>query len=119
LQQRLQRELAVCHDNVRRKRDQFFSVFASVHRITASPSDFNPHIAAVDPTQLMKDFLEHRDTGLLVGLDCCAHEHTDAPHVLELLRTRREGPDGSRTSNSIDEIASSHCLPQRLRTKQS
>jgi hypothetical protein len=33
--------------------------------------------------------------GLLVRLGSPAHEHADAPHVLELLRQRGEGPGGS------------------------
>src|SRR6516165_7520903 len=56
--QHFQPELAGHHDNVRWKCDQFFRVFASLRRITARPSDFNPHIVAVDPAQLMQDFQE-------------------------------------------------------------
>jgi len=42
----------------------------------------------------MQDFLEHRDTSLLVSLDCCAHKHADPPYLRGLLRTRRERPCG-------------------------
>src|SRR5262249_15039759 len=70
----------------------------------------NPHVAAVDPTQLMQGFLEHRETGLLVGLDCCAHERADAPHPVRLLRTRREGPSSRRATDKCDEFASPHRL---------
>jgi hypothetical protein len=73
LQQRLQPELTGCHNDVRRKREQFFRVFASLRRITVRPPDFNPHIAAVDPIQLMQSFLENRDTGLLICLACRTH----------------------------------------------
>jgi hypothetical protein len=113
LQQRLQRELAGCHDNVRRKRDQFFRVFASLHWIAASPSDFNPHIAAIDPTQLMQDFLEHSETGLLVRLACRTHEHADPPHLLALLRTRRQGPSGCGSAEKLDDLPSSHAPSQQ------
>src|SRR5262249_40480072 len=76
---------------------------------TARPSDLNPHIAAVDPIQLMQVFLEHRETGLLICLDCRAHEHADPTHLLALLRTPRKRPCG-RNDNYFNEIASSHCL---------
>jgi hypothetical protein len=33
------------------------------------------------------------------------------------LRTGRDGPNGSRSRNSIDEIASPHCQPPRLSTR--
>jgi hypothetical protein len=46
----------------------------------------------------MQDFLEHRDTGLLICLDCRAHEHADTPHAVSLLRTSRKRPR-SRASN--------------------
>jgi hypothetical protein len=112
-EQHFQPELAGHHDNVRWKCDQFFRVFASLRRITARPSDFNPHIVAVDPAQLMQDFQEYRDTSLLVRLACRAHEHADPPQLLALLRTRRERPGAGLTNNSFDEIAPPHCLPPR------
>jgi hypothetical protein len=40
------------------------------------------------------------------------HEHTHPPHALTLLRAYREWPSGGRSSNSFDEVASSHCLHQ-------
>src|SRR5262249_42934439 len=60
--------------------------------ITARPSDFNPHIVAVDPAQLMQDFQEYRDTCLLVRHACGTHEQADPPQLLALLRTHRERP---------------------------
>jgi hypothetical protein len=98
-EQNFQPELAGYHDNIRWKRDQFFRTSPSLRRITARPSDFNPYIAAVDPTQLMQDFLEHRDTCLLVCLLCCAHEHADASHAIDLLRARDERPRDRRTTD--------------------
>src|SRR5262249_51099612 len=43
---------------VRWKCDQFFRAFASLRRITARPSDFNPHIVAVDPAQLKSNVIK-------------------------------------------------------------
>ena len=108
LQQHFQPELAGHHDNVRWKCDQFFCVFASLRRITARPSDFNPHIVAVDPAQLMQDFQEYRDTSLLVRLACRAHQHADPPHLLALLRARRERPRNGRTTDKCDKFRSPH-----------
>jgi hypothetical protein len=42
------------------------------------------------------------------------HEHADPPHLIGLLRARRDRPNCCRSHNSIDEIASSHRLPQGL-----
>jgi hypothetical protein len=59
----------------------------------------------------MQDFLEHRETGLLVGLDCCAHEHADATHMLGLLCAGNKRP-GPRAAKECYELAPPHCLPK-------
>jgi hypothetical protein len=109
--QHFQSELTGYRDNVRWKFDQFFRASPSLRRITACPSDFNPHIVAVDPAQLMQDFLEHGDAGLLICLHSRAHEYADAPHLLSLLRTRGKRPSSRYTADKRDEIASPHWLP--------
>jgi len=40
-----------------------------------------------------------------------AYKHADAPHPLALLRACRERPCRRRTTNQLDELASSHGLP--------
>src|SRR5262249_21965670 len=113
-QQRFQPELAGYHDNVRWKCDQFFRGSPSLRRITARPSDFNPHIVAVDPAQLMQDVQEYRDTSLLVRLDCRAHEHANTPHAPVMLPARRERPRG-RTAEKRDERAALHSITSSAR----
>src|SRR5262249_44634720 len=39
-----------------------------------------------------------------------AHEHTDPPHALALLRACRERPRGSRAAEQRDELAASHSI---------
>src|SRR5262249_39860213 len=101
--QHFQPELAGHHDNVRWKCDPFFRAFASLRRITARPSDFNPHIVAVDPAQLMQHLQEYCAPPLLARLACRAHEHADPPHLLALLRSRCKRPR-SRAAEQRDEV---------------
>src|SRR5262249_160899 len=105
-----QREGAVCHDDFRRKRDQFFRVSANPRRITATPSDFKLHIAIFGPTQLMQQLYEHRETGLLGCRFGRTHEHADPPHPLGLLCARRERPRCRRAAEKRDELAASHSI---------
>ena len=58
----------------------------------------------------MQGFLEHRETSLLVGLDCCAQKHADPPYLRWLLRARRERPSSRRAADKCDEFASLHRL---------
>src|SRR5262249_31110301 len=108
--QHFQPELTRYHDDVRWKRDQFFRASPSLRGITARPSDFKPHIAAVNPIQLMQDFLEYRDTGLLICLACRTHEHADPPHLLALLRTRRERPCRRCAAHERNDLAPPHSI---------
>src|SRR5262249_21409903 len=49
------------------------------------------------------------DQGFLVGIAFgSAHEHTDPPHALGLLRVRRERPSGCRAAEQRDEGATLH-----------
>src|SRR6516162_6665833 len=58
----------------------------------------------------MQGFLEHRETSLLVGLDCCAQKHADPPYLRWLLRARRKRPSSRRAAEECDEFASPHGL---------
>src|SRR5262249_55436990 len=105
-----QREGAVCHDDFRRKRDQFFRVSANPRRVTATPSDFKLHIAIFGPTQLMQQLYEHRETSLLGCRFGRTHEHADPSHPVGLLRPRRERPCSRRAAEQRDEPAPVHSI---------
>src|SRR5262249_49094185 len=105
--QRFQREGAVCHDDFRRKRDQFLRVSANPRRIAATPSDFKLHIVIFGPTQLMQQLHKHRETSLSVCRFGRTHEHADLPYALALLRARKERPR-RRAAQHRHELASPH-----------
>src|SRR5262249_43819222 len=110
-----QREGAVCHDDFRRKRDQFFRVSANPRRITATPSDFKLHIAIFGPTQLMQQLYEHRETSLLGCRFGRTHEHADPSHPVGLLRPRRERPRRRSAAQQRDELAPLHSITSSAR----
>ena len=55
-----------CHgqDDVRRERNQFRRVSANAVGITPAPTSVDPHVAAVDPAQLLQSLQERRDASL-------------------------------------------------------
>ena len=65
--------------------------------IACGPAGVDPHVAADGPAQLRQPLQERCEAGLrfriVRGL---AHEHTDAPHALGLLRARGERPRSCR-----------------------
>src|SRR5262245_38723193 len=65
-------------------------MLANVGRITQAPAILDPQVAALAPAQLLQRLLERRELGTAGGGTAC--EHADAPHLLALLRARRERP---------------------------
>ena len=51
-------------DDVGCERDQFRRVFANFVGIAAAPAEVDPHIAAIDPAQLLQPLQERREAGL-------------------------------------------------------
>src|SRR5262249_56878185 len=78
--------------------------------IASGPSDIDPHVAPLSPTQSFQRLRECGDGGGLVCFDCPAHEHADVPHAVSLLRTCRDRPRGSRTAEKRDELAAVHSI---------
>src|SRR5262249_49293949 len=77
-------------------------------------------IAAQFPADFLQTFLKGVNLCLSVGFAAVepTHEYRDAPLLFALLRGCGERPCNGRTSNSFDEIASSHRLPQGLGPRQ-
>ena len=87
-------------------------VFAIAFDIVLAPAGVDSHVAAVAPAQLLQGLLERRDASLTSWIICGhVHEYADAPHLLGLLRPRREGPRATQ-ADSDNELASSHGLPR-------
>jgi hypothetical protein len=66
--------------------------------------------------QLLEPSPQHRRLLLTLGITGrAAHQHTDPPHPLALLRARRERPRRSRAAEQRDELAPSnaecHLIP--------
>jgi ELWxxDGT repeat protein len=101
---------------VRRERDQFGREFASVGGIACRPAGIDPHVAAVDPAQLLQRLQECRVAGLPLRIvdGAAAAEHADASHPLRLLRARHHR-SRRRAAEKSDEIASSHSMTSSAR----
>jgi hypothetical protein len=85
--------VAAGQDDVRTECDQLRRGFASTLGIAGAPTLVNPHIATLDPAQLLQALQERYQTGLSFRTVGHAHEHADAPHPFaRLLRPRRERP---------------------------
>jgi len=89
-------------NSIRMKRT--LSAFAAGKRTSMRISPFVP-------TQLLEFLSKRRYLGLSrqIGFGI-PHQHTDAPHSLRLLRTRRERPRSCRTEY-YDELAPPHMPP--------
>jgi hypothetical protein len=102
---------ASSQDDVRRKRNQFRCVSASSIGITGAPAGVDPHVAAIDPAQLLQALQECREASLAFRIvRRQAHEHADAPHLLGLLRARHERPRRCRAGEQRDELAPLHSI---------
>src|SRR5215472_615726 len=83
----------VCHYDVGLQADQLLRERSYPIDVTAAPPNVHPHVAAIGPTQVRKRLRKRREASLLQGIVFFAtDEHTDAPHALALLRTRRDRP---------------------------
>jgi hypothetical protein len=78
------------------------------------PPSLNVDVATLRPSELAGFFPKCRDPGLRFRVALVeAHQDTDPPQLVWLLRARRERPDGRRAEERY-ELASPHCLPQAL-----
>jgi hypothetical protein len=63
-QQRRRSSTAISHDDIRPERGQLRGVVADSVGISLAPADVDPHVAAIDPTQLLQRLPERRHAGL-------------------------------------------------------
>jgi hypothetical protein len=97
------------HDDVRRECDQFRRVSAIALNNVPAPAYVDPYSAAVTPAQLLQRLLERRDAGLALRIvRDGVHEHTDPPHLLGLLRARREWPRHGGAADKCDKFPTPH-----------
>src|SRR3954467_4826657 len=61
--------------------------------IGRGPTDVNPNIAPVDPSQLLQRLQQDPDAGLMLRTVCGAGDkHADGPQLFRLLRSCGAGP---------------------------
>jgi hypothetical protein len=75
--------------------------------------NINVEIATLGPPELPKLLSKFRQSyrGLRI-VPGEAHDHTDAPHPLALLRAGRKRPRNCRAAEQGDELAPPHVQPQ-------
>jgi hypothetical protein len=77
----------------------------------ATPSIFDPQIAADNPSCFLQSLVKCRHTGLYLGIvRSDTRKHADATHFLTLLRARRERPACRRATDQRDELATLHSI---------
>src|SRR5262249_6311704 len=86
-------------------------------RIAVTPTAVYVQVASHDPPQFLQPLHKHRIATLhLSVVRPRVGEHADAPHVLALLRARRERPGGCRAAEQRDELAASHSITSSAAT---
>src|SRR6516165_6203526 len=107
-------------DDVGSQCDQFHCVFASRIGIACEPTIVNAHVAADSPAEFGEPLRKRPDAGRYLRIVCGhAHQRTDPPHSLALLRARRERPRSSRAAEECDEItAGAHSITSSAATSR-
>src|SRR5262245_1901367 len=73
-------------------------------------------VAAFGPPQFLQLLAKCPKVRLNFRVACGVwHQYSDAAHLLALLRTRRERPDGRRAGDERDELASLHSITSSAR----
>jgi len=99
LQQRPRGCTANSQEDVGRECNQLRRVFANALRVGRAPADVNASIAADGPTEFGEPLRKRPDSGRCLRMVCShAHQRTDPPHPLRLLRPRRKRPRRRRAA---------------------
>src|SRR5262245_36989886 len=89
-QQRCQAHDPRSQNELWRERDEFRRPFARIVGIGGAVSNIQPHVAALDPAQLLQPLPKGRAALVCLGIvSRLVHKHADPSHALPLLRPRR------------------------------
>src|SRR5262249_23807889 len=103
------RRAARGEDHVRRKRDEFRGIFASVVLVACGPAIVDLNVVPDSPAQLLQPLQKCRVASLHLGIiGGVGHERAYAPHALGLLRTHRERPRCRSAAEQRYELAPAH-----------
>jgi hypothetical protein len=81
--------------------------------VRATTAIIDPDVAAGAPSELLQALEETGEACLPVRLvRSRVHEHTDASHLVALLRPSHKRPSSRHTAEKRDELASLHSLSQ-------
>src|SRR5262245_5602546 len=101
--------MASGEEDVGRERGQFLRLSANCGGIGCGPAGVDPHIAADDPSQQRQRLLERSEARLPDRIvRSRGREHANAPHLVALLRARRERPRCGRATEQRNERAAFH-----------
>ena len=96
-------------DDVGRERYQFCSLFANLSVTGRSPVDVHPHVAAIDPAQLLQRLSKRGQPGLILRIVLgYGQENTDEPHTHARLAPRSGRPCCHRAAEKCDELTPPH-----------
>jgi hypothetical protein len=91
--------------------DQLFRKHPHPVNIGGAPTNVDPQIAAIGPTQLLKPLREPGELGLSARIVFVrVDQHADPPHAIGLLRSRHQRPR-RRAAEPRDELPPSHGYP--------
>src|SRR5207247_1741034 len=120
-QLRQDRNDTIADDNndVRIQRNEIRSVGPYQIHVARRPTLVELNIPALGPSQPCQFLPESPNVRLRFRVTFrVGHQDANPPHLTGLLPPRRERPRSRRSSNSCNEIASSHWLPQNARPRQ-
>ena len=81
--------------------------------IGSSPTDVDPHVAAIGQTEFLQRLFERADPGLIVRIVMgIGLQHADKPNSLTLLPLCSERPRRQRATEKRYELAPSHLPPK-------
>ena len=87
------------HEDIRGERGQFVRMSTNVAGVGRGPARVDPHVAAIDPAQLLQALEERRDAGPIFRvIRRRGHEHADPTRPLALLPASRKRPRGRRAA---------------------
>src|SRR5262249_19604749 len=109
LQKRRCSRCGVRKNEIGPQRDKFFRELSHQVRVAGcGPAGVKLNVPALHPAELAETVTECRNVALSLRVALgIAHQHTNSPHPVGLLPTRRERP-GRRAAEERDEIAPFH-----------
>src|SRR5262249_42485577 len=97
--------------------DEFLRESLHGLRLESGPPSVDPDVTALRPAELLETLSERGDAKLCFRIALGkAHQYTDPPHPVRLLRARRERPR-RRAAEQRDERATFHSITSSARSK--